>query len=442
MGLMKEYLMKIIEVLGVWGRSARNVAARLWFQGISCAKQIPWGQLRHRLEKGPQVVLRGIARGWQWITANLKAGLSSIVGYLGRYREIRWSGPGIGLALRDKQLRWLLLVPLALVLLVTSAGFGSYMALSMLDPVGPQSSGVVSVDIPSGSGAHRIASILHEAGLVKHPLAFRLFVKYYGKDNLLKPGEYQLSPAMTVAEITEEIIRGNVVTYPFTIREGYTVEQIAYHLDDLGFADAETFLTLARSREEWDYRFIQGIPEGVEEPLEGYLFPDTYRIPRGTGEWDIINMMLKHFESVWNPLFDERMEEMGLTQHDIVTLASIVQKEAGNSAEMPLVSSAFHNRLNVGMKLRSCATVNYVLPEPRPILTTEDTQIDSPYNTYINGGLPPGPIGNPGEEAIRAALYPADTDYFYFVAKGDGSSHFSETLWEHLQAVNKYLGGN
>lgn len=299
-----------------------------------------------------------------------------------------------------------------------------------LEPVAAGTEETVLVTIPPGASTGDIAALLHEQNLIRDPLAFRLYARQHQLDQSLRAGEYQLSPGMDVATLLDTLIHGTVVTYPFTVPEGLTVVQTADLLAELGLVDRDRFLALAR-----DPSFL---PAGIElaadvlEPLEGYLFPDTYHIPRGYGEADIIRMMVQRFEQVMDEELRARAAELGMTVHEITTLASIVEKEA-TSKDRAGVASVFHNRLAIDMKLDSCATINYVLDEPKLILTYADLETESPYNTYLHTGLPPGPIANPGEAALRAALYPDETDYFYFVVKADGGHAFASNYSEHEQ---------
>lgn len=325
------------------------------------------------------------------------------------------------------------IVSTLLVLVLAGAGAGwwawnEYEA--RLQPVAAGSDEAVTVTIPPGATTADIAALLHEHNLIRDPLAFRLYARQHQLDQSLRAGEFELSPAMDVATLMDALLRGTEVTYPFTVPEGLTVVQTADLLASLGLADRDRFLELAR-----DPAFLPaGVtpPADVLEPLEGYLFPDTYHIPKEFSEEDLIRLMVQRFEQVMNEEMRARAAELGLTVHEAVTLASIVEREA-TSADRAGVASVFHNRLSIGMKLDSCATINYVLDEPKLILTYADLETPSPYNTYLHTGLPPGPIANPGEAAIRAALWPDETDYFYFVVKGDGGHAFARNYTEHEQ---------
>ncbi len=307
---------------------------------------------------------------------------------------------------------------------------------TLLRPADTGSTETVVVEVRSGSTSADIAEDLARKGLIRSAAAFRMLARYRGLDGRLQAGEYRLSASMEPGEILEKMARGEVVTYTFTIPEGYTVEEIARKLAAEGFVDREEFLRVAREeglRPEF-------VPKDVElkEPLEGYLFPETYQVTKGAGEKEIIRIMVERFQAIFKPEYGRRAQELGLTVHQVVTLASIIEEEAMVDEERPLISAVYHNRLRIGMKLDADPTLKYVLTDgPRP-LTDADKGMDSPYNTYRFGGLPPGPISNPGEASIRAALYPAEVDYLYFVSKNDGTHQFSKTYREHLRNVARY----
>lgn len=329
---------------------------------------------------------------------------------------------------------WVRVVLVALLVLVLAGAGGGWWAWqeyeSRLEPVAVGADEMVLVTIPQGASTHEIAALLYEQNVIRDPLAFRLYARQHKLDQSLQAGEFMVSPGMDVATLLNTLIEGTVVTYPFTVPEGLTVEQTADLLAELGLVDRDRFIELAR-----DPSFLpDGVapPDDVLEPLEGYLFPDTYHIPRGYTEEQIIRLMVSRFEQVMDESLRERAAELDMTVYEVVTLASIVEREA-TSNDRTGVASVFHNRLRIGMKLDSCATINYVLDEPKLILTYADLETPSPYNTYLNTGLPPGPIASPGEAAIRATLFPDETDYFYFVVTGDGGHAFASNYAEHEQ---------
>jgi UPF0755 protein len=237
---------------------------------------------------------------------------------------------------------------------------------------------------------------------------------------------------MTPLQVLDALTKGRVKHYKVSIPEGYTVRQIAQFLEAEGLTEGEAFLEKCFSPQ---YASSLGVEA---KSLEGYLFPDSYLLPKGLPPEDVTEMMVRQFRQVYTSQYSERSKELGFSDYQILILASIIEKEAAIPEERFLVSSVYHNRLKRNMRLYSCPTVIYGMEDFAGNLTKEDLERYTPYNTYIIRGLPPGPICNPGTEAIRAALYPAETNYLYFVSKNDGSHHFSATLKEHNIAVWKY----
>ncbi len=275
--------------------------------------------------------------------------------------------------------------------------------------------------IEPGMGAKDVAKLLTDKGIIPNPYLFRLVAKLYGKERKIKAGKYILRKDMSLFEILKTIVEGKGVLEAVTIPEGLTSSQIADIFLKKGIIkDKEKFLKIVK-----------------EKNLEGYLFPDTYYVPEDYGEKRVIDMMVKRFEEKLPKDFQERAKKLGLSEKDVIILASLVEKEAKYQEDRPKIASVFLNRLKKGMKLESCATIQYILGNPKPNLSYEDLKIKSPYNTYLHKGLPPGPICNPGEASIMAVLYPAKTDYLYFVARKDGRHLFAKTYKEHLKNKRK-----
>ena len=250
----------------------------------------------------------------------------------------------------------------------------------------------------------------------------------------LQEGEYLLSPAMGLVEIVTAISRGDVVLYPVTIPEGFTAEEVAQTLASRGLGDRGQLLELVRGGASLlNYEFLR---RARVDSLEGYLFPDTYHFPRHLPEREIIQQFLDRFAEVVVPRW--QAQGAGRSLHEIVTMASMVEREARVPEERALIAGVLSNRLRRGMRLEVDATVLYALGQHKSVVTFEDLKVDSPYNTYRHAGLPPGPIANPGLASIEAALSPTPTDYLYYVAKPDGSHAFSRTFEEHLAAVRRY----
>ena len=294
--------------------------------------------------------------------------------------------------------------------------------------------GSVKINVAEGAGSASVADMLKEEGVIKYPLVFRLQAKLGGYDGKFQPGSATIEDGMSYSQILDLLITDDRDVTKVTIPEGYEIKQIAQKLDEAGIVGWQDFYA-ALNPEDYDYDFLQGLPQrdGV---MEGYLFPATYEIPEGADAHYIIDLMLAAFDSQFTDEYKARAQSLGMTVDQIVTMASIVEREAGGVSEMPKVAGVFYNRRNSGMKFQSCATVQYILHERKPVLSIADTKIDSPYNTYIYPDFPIGPICNPGIDSIRAALYPEATDAYYFVVGKDGSHVFSSTYEEHLAAMN------
>jgi UPF0755 protein len=297
----------------------------------------------------------------------------------------------------------------------------------------------IEVNIPLRSSTAQIAAILKEEGLIKNEMVFRLYSRYRGYDQKLQAGRHLLSADMSLEELLSNLQQGVVFKegIRFTIPEGFNLEQIAARLENEGLFEGEAFLQacLDYPGENTTFDFLNEVPLDVSYTLEGYLFPDTFEVRRDITPKETIEVMLRRFDNVFTADFRLRAEELGLSIHEVVTLASIVEKESRVGAEQPIIAAVFHNRLRSPSMplLQSCATVQYALGEVKPVLTYQDLEVDSSYNTYLYPNLPPGPIASPGRGALEAVLYPADVNYLYFVYKEDGSGthYFSTTLQEH-----------
>jgi UPF0755 protein len=288
------------------------------------------------------------------------------------------------------------------------------------------------VVIPDGSTFQQVAALLERERLIKSRFFFVLFGKSQSADRKVHAGEYELSPGMTPAEILAMLLNGHVLLHPLTIPEGLTIVQIADLAAQDGLTDRAEFLRLAKDR-----TFIASL--GIKaETLEGYLYPDTYKFPRAIKARDVLVAMVEQLKQVVGPDLLARMQELKMTMHEVLTLASVIEKETGSGDERPEISAVFHNRLKKHIPLQSDPTVIYGLPEFDGNLHKKDLSSPSPYNTYRVQGLPPGPIASPGIQAIRATLYPSNSSFLYFVSRNDGTHQFSATLIEHNKAVEKY----
>ena len=286
--------------------------------------------------------------------------------------------------------------------------------------------------VPPGQGLKQTADALRQDGLVSDALRFTILARLDKKDKLLKAGEYFFSTALTPREILGQMVEGRVHLYRLTIPEGYNLVQIAAAVSAAGLESENNFLDAARNPETAQSLNIEA------DTLEGYLFPDTYYFPRGLDSATIIATMVKQFRAAFKPAWEQQTTAMGMTVHEVVTLASIIEKETGTPEERPLISSVFHNRLKKGMRLETDPTVIYGIPDFDGNIKRHHLETHTPYNTYKIKGLPPGPIASPGALAIEAALFPAQSDYLYFVSKKDGTHQFSTTMKAHNAAVKKY----
>jgi UPF0755 protein len=288
------------------------------------------------------------------------------------------------------------------------------------------------VMIPDGSTFQFVAALLERERLIKSRSAFVLLGKSQSADRKVHAGEYELNPGMTPAEILSKLLNGHVLLHPLTIPEGLTITQIADLVSQQGLTDRAEFLRLAKDR-----AFIASL--GIRaETLEGYLYPDTYKFPRSVKAQEVLVAMVEQLRQMVGADLLARMQELKMTMHEVLTLASVIEKETGSGGERPEISAVFHNRLKKHIPLQSDPTVIYGLPSFDGNLHKKDLSSPSPYNTYRVQGLPPGPIANPGIQAIRATLYPSDSRSLYFVSRNDGTHKFSTTLMEHNQAVEKY----
>ncbi|MFZ5861638.1 MAG: endolytic transglycosylase MltG [Nitrospirota bacterium] len=325
------------------------------------------------------------------------------------------------------------MAPNTLVLVATLAvlAVGTHVAAFLLVPIA-SGGDPIRFEIAERESLASVAARLARDGVIHNRFEFVLLGRVTGRDRRLQAGEYALQPSMRPLEILDHFWRGTVVLHPVTIPEGYTVRQIADAFGAAGIGDPDALLGLAESPE-----FAREL--GVEAPtLEGYLFPDTYALPRRIASADILRRMVERFREVYQAEWASRAADMGLTQHQVVTLASIIEKETGAGHERPTISAVFHNRLRMRMPLQSDPTVIYPIKNFDGNLRKVDLIRDTPYNTYRRRGLPPGPIANPGRDALEAALYPAGVDYLFFVARNDGTHQFSRTLREHNRAVNEF----
>lgn len=313
---------------------------------------------------------------------------------------------------------------IVLILALAVAG-GFFLFNSWASPYDSNNTSEQLIDIPQGSSTYDIGYILEEKGIIKDAKGFRYYSKIKGFDGKFLAGKYALSPSMSADEIANILISGKTSANFATIPEGYHVNQIAEALEKQGVVSAKDFLYEAEHG-KFDYDFIDDSIKGPER-LEGFLFPDTYQFETGADAHAVIDTMLKNFDGKFTKEYRNKAKKMGYSVREMVTIASIIERETQKSDERPKVASVIYNRLEIDMPLQMCSTVQFILGEQKAVLSEADTRLESPYNTYLYGGLPEGPICSPGLESIKAALNPADTNYLYFVVseKLDGSQNFS-----------------
>ena len=331
----------------------------------------------------------------------------------------------------------LLLSLLIVVVLVAggAAAFVFYMVNRIQQPYKGFPEPERFVEIPSGTGAAEIRRRLVEAGVVSDELAFRAALMWTGQSRALKAGEYRFDRPMSVVDVVEKLARGDVYGHPITFPEGLTIGEMADIVESHGFGKADEFIKAAR-----DGSLVNDLDPAAKD-LEGYLFPETYTLPRGTPVATLVSLMVERFRDTYTTLEAKRSGQADLSTRQIVTLASLVEKETGKAEERPLVAAVYRNRLDKNMAMQADPTVVYALVKAGTYdgnIRKRDLSFDSPYNTYKYAGLPPGPIASPGRAALEAALAPADVDYLYFVSRNDGSHAFAETLAKHNANVQEY----
>jgi UPF0755 protein len=290
-------------------------------------------------------------------------------------------------------------------------------------------------EVEKGQTAKEIALNLKKNGIIKKTWPFLAGYRVFFSAQSLKAGEYAIAIPDSPKNILQVLSQGSVYLHSITIPEGLIIQEIAGLLDSAGFAAKQDFL-----QDVAETSLISSLDKDALN-LEGYLFPETYRFSKGTSSEEIVAAMVFQFTKVFNQEWIGRAAELGMSIRDIVTLASLIEKETSLRKEKKIISAVFHNRLRIGMKLDCDPTIIYVLKLEgrfKDRLRTRDLKYDSPFNTYLYSGLPPGPIANPGRGSLEAALYPTDEKFLYFVSKNDGSHHFSQTFREHQNAVNKY----
>ena len=289
------------------------------------------------------------------------------------------------------------------------------------------------VQVTEGMNFKAIAGTLQKEGIIRYRVYFEIIGRLQGFSRNVHVGYYGFHTHMSLWEVLENLRKGRIIEYELVVPEGYNLYQIGWTLSGTPLiSEPHEFIDLVKNKQ-----YVHSL--GIEaDTLEGYLFPDTYYLPKGIKLEDIPKKMVQRYKVVFSDSKRKRAEELGFTEQQIITLASIVEKEAKVDSERKLISAVYHNRLKQGMKLQADPTAVYGTKAWITTVTSEDLKRRSPYNTYLHKGLPPGPIANPGEGAILAALYPENVDYLFFVAQGDGSHFFSKDFGSHEKAIGRY----
>lgn len=288
------------------------------------------------------------------------------------------------------------------------------------------------ITIHPGQSFNSVLAELHRRGLISSIWKLKLYARFKDRDRKLRAGEYRIPAGASPEQILDLLVQGKVMLHRVTVPEGFNLRQIAETVEHAGLVSAVEFLAAASDPQMIENFKISG------SSLEGYLFPDTYLFSRQTSARKVIEVMVHRFDEVFSEDWKERAAKLGLSVHEVVVLASIIEKETGVDVERPVIASVFHNRMGQGMRLESDPTVIYGIENFDGNLTRTHLRTPTPYNTYTQPGLPPGPIASPGRKSLEAALYPADTPYLFFVARKDRTHQFSTTLAEHRKAVETH----
>ena len=348
-----------------------------------------------------------------------------------RRRKVKRTGAGKGCL---KAIIWFLLV---IGISGALAGFGWLCADDLLSLTAEKQEVVLTVDETDDVAA--VANKLRESGLIKYPWLFQLYGKFAKADQKIEPGTYTLDCVMDYRALVVAMRQrsGYQTTVDVTIPEGFTLQQVLERLVENGVGEYDTLQETCATH-DFEYQFLEEVPFGEKNRLEGYLFPDTYTFYVGENPVSAVSKFLSNFSGKFTPAYRERAEELGYSMREILIIASLIEKEAADQSEMSTISSVIHNRLesNSFRRLQIDATIQYFLPERKARLSYEDLAIDNPYNTYLYEGLPPGPICNPGAAAIKAALYPKNTDYYFYALTEDGVHEFAKTAEEHQRIID------
>ena len=337
--------------------------------------------------------------------------------------------------MNNKNINWKIIGITIVLLILLAVGY----VYIQIGPYNKNSEKDILVEIPNGATLTKVSSILEENKLIKNKVLFKVVSKFKEDNNGVKAGKYLLSQKYSNSEILDVLISGKTYNdgIKITIPEGSTYKEVIKYLTNKKIGKAEVYEELINNPKEFydKYKFLD---EKDITTLEGFLYPDTYYFEKDMSKKDVISAMLKRFSEVYTPELKEKQKKMGLTLQQVINMASIIEKEAVKDVDRPKIAGVFYNRLEIGMPLQSDATIQYIFDERKHIVSYSDLKIDSPYNSYLNKGLPPTQIANPGIKSIEAALEPEDNDYLYFVATVDGGNNYSKTYDEHLKYVKEY----
>ena len=289
-----------------------------------------------------------------------------------------------------------------------------------------------SVSIKPGFTLNKISDVLHKKNIINNKRMFELAALVMGKEKELPIGTFHLINTRTNYEIINQLVNESPEVIKVRILEGWNSSQIAGYLSDVMGFDRTEIINLVKNKE-----FILKNDLDVSS-LEGYFFPDTYLFFKGETPSNVLSHLVKQHKMFWNKTYEIRAKQINLSKHEVVTLASIIEGEAIYNNERPKISAVYHNRLNINMKLQADPTIQYIIDGPPRRLLNKDLKINSPYNTYLNRGLPPGPINSPGKHSLLAALFPEENDFLFFVARGDGYHTFSTNKRDHDKAKRKF----
>ncbi|MFA6106603.1 MAG: endolytic transglycosylase MltG [Patescibacteria group bacterium] len=344
-----------------------------------------------------------------------------------------------------------------LIIIIATAVFFGLAWKKLNNPADPDGADRIFT-VSAGEGTNQISDNLFGQKLIKSKLAFETYVWARGWEGTIKAGEHTLSPKLNIREIAQSLVSGNTISSEekIIVKEGWNIGDIDSYLSEKNILASGEFKNVVdkisnfpardgsapggQSSIPKSYIFLNALSENTS--LEGYLFPDTYRVFKNSSAEEIAGKMLANFDRKLNPELRVEIERQGKSVHEIITMASLIEKEVRATEDMKIVSGIFWNRINNGQALQSCATLAYVLGVNKPQYSEADTKIDSPYNTYQNKGLPPGPIANPGMNAIKAAIYPTANDYNFFLTaevNGESKTIYSRTFEEHVRNKGIYL---